>query len=70
MVKRKTLYPGAKKVDLHKYFMQSVGRVYFRAFPGNIKERHRSNSYDSNHLTRREFLENPELFYKKPDRTP
>ena len=40
MVEKKTLYPGAKKVDLHKYFMQSVDRLSVRAFPGNIKERH------------------------------
>jgi hypothetical protein len=70
MVEGKTHYHGTKRLDLYKYFMQSVDRVYFRAFPGNIKEQHRSNTYYSDHLTRKEFMENPELFYKVPDRTP
>jgi hypothetical protein len=64
MVEGKTHYPGTKSLDLYRYFMQSVDRAYFRAFPGNIKEQHRSNTYNSNHLTRKEFMENPELFYK------
>ncbi len=70
MVEEKTHNPGTKRLDLNKYFMQAVDRAYFRAFPGNIRGQSTSNTYDSNHLTRKEFLENPELFYKKPDRTP
>ncbi len=66
MVEEKTLNPGTKRLDLYKYFMQAVDRAYFRAFPGNIRAQHRSNTHDLNHLTRIEFLENPELFYKKP----
>ncbi len=70
MVEGKTHNSGTKRLDLYKYFMQAVDRAYFRAFPGNIRVQHRSNTYALNHLTREEFLENPELFYKKPDRTP
>ncbi len=70
MIEEKTHNPGTKRLDLYKYFMQATDRAYFRAFPGNIRGQHRLNTYDSNHLTRKEFLENPELFYKKPDRTP
>jgi hypothetical protein len=66
MVEEKTLNPGTKRLDLYKYFMQAVDRAYFRAFPGNIRAQRRSNTHDLNHLTRIEFLENPELFYKKP----
>ncbi len=56
MVEGKTHNPGTKRLDLNKYFMQAVDRAYFRAFPGNIRGQSTSNTYDSNHLTRKEFL--------------
>ncbi|MCF6153828.1 MAG: abhydrolase domain-containing 18 [Candidatus Brocadia sp.] len=53
-----------------QYFMQAVDRLYFRAFPFKIRVPQRPDIYDFSSFTRKEYLENPELFYMKPERIP
>lgn len=50
-----------------KYFMQAIDRLYFCIFPFRIHVPQRSDTYDFSSLTRKEYLENPELFYKIPE---
>jgi len=47
-----------------------LDRLYFRVFPAIIRTPQKPDSYDFTHLTRKEFLETPELFYQKPDMMP
>lgn len=58
------------KVSMIKYFMQAIDRVYFRVCPFRIREHQKPDTYDFSYLTRKEYLENPELFYTKPGRIP
>ena len=50
--------------------MQALDRLYFRIFPGKIRASQKPDSYDFSHLTKKEYLENPELFYSKSDKMP
>ena len=50
--------------------MQALDRLYFRIFPGKIRASQKPDSYDFSHLTKKEYLENPELFYSKSDKIP
>jgi len=50
--------------------MQILDRLYFRVAPARIRVPQKPDSYDFSHLTKKEYLENPELFYSKPDRIP
>ena len=50
--------------------MQAFDRLYFRIFPGKIQVPQKPDSYDFSHMIKKEFLENPELFYSKPDNLP
>ncbi|MBM2835811.1 MAG: hypothetical protein HW406_2972, partial [Candidatus Brocadiaceae bacterium] len=46
-----------------KYLMQILDRLYFRVAPARIHVPQKPDSYDFSHLTKKEYLENPELFY-------
>lgn len=50
--------------------MQVLDRLYFRIYPGKIQVPQKPDSYDFSPITRKEYLENPELFYSKPDKMP
>lgn len=50
--------------------MQAIDRGYFRVCPYKIRIPQKPDTYDFSSLTRKEYLENPELFYTKPDRMP
>jgi dienelactone hydrolase len=53
-----------------KYFMQAIDRLYFRVCPFKICVPQKPDTYDFSFLTRKEYLESPELFYKKPEKLP
>ena len=55
---------------MNKYFMQILDRLYFRVAPARIRVPQKPDSYDFSHITKKEYLENPELFYSKPDKMP
>jgi len=55
---------------MNKYFMQALDRLYFRVCPYRIREHQKPDTYDFSSLTRKEYLENPELFYTKPEGMP
>ena len=55
---------------MNKHLMQALDRLYFRIFPGKIRASQKPDSYDFSHLTKKEYLENPELFYSKSDKMP
>lgn len=55
---------------MNKYFMQAIDRLYFRFYGGRIRVPQKPDSYDFSNLTKKEYLENPELFYEKPRRIP
>ena len=50
--------------------MQALDRLYFRVFPARIRVHQKPDTYDFSLFTRKWYLENPELFYKRPDRIP
>lgn len=55
---------------MNKYLMQALDRLYFRICPFNIREHHKPDTYDFGPLTRKEYLEDPELFYMMPEKLP
>ncbi|HLG28921.1 MAG TPA: alpha/beta hydrolase family protein, partial [Candidatus Brocadiales bacterium] len=55
---------------MNKYLMQILDRLYFRFAPARIRVPQKPDSYDFSHITKKEYLENPELFYSKPDKMP
>ena len=61
---------GNRKSGLYKYLVQAFDRTYFRLCPNRIRADHKPHTYDFSSLTREEYLEDPELFYKKPDEIP
>ncbi len=50
--------------------MQTVDRLYFCLFPVRIRTPQKPDTYDFSHLTSKDCLENPDLFYKIPDKIP
>ncbi len=70
MLEQESINSGNGKLDLYKYLMQAFDRTYFRLCPNRIRAYHRPDNYDFSPLTREEYLENPELFYEKPDMIP
>jgi len=61
---------GDRKSGLYKHLVQAFDRTYFRLCPNRIRADHKPHTYDFSSLTREEYLEDPELFYKKPDEIP
>ena len=55
---------------MNKYFMQAIDRLYFLVNPGKIRVHQKPDTYDFNSLVKKEFLDNPDLFYKKPEKIP
>lgn len=70
MLEQESINSGNGKLDLYKYLMQAFDRTYFRLCPNMIREYHKPDTYDFSSLTREEYLEDPELFYGKPDVIP
>ncbi len=70
MLEQESINSGNGKLDLYKYLMQACDRAYFRVWPNRIQEYHKPHTYDFSSLTREEYLENPELFYEKPEEIP
>ena len=55
---------------MNKYLMRAIDRLYFSIYPTKIRTPQKPDTYDFSHLTSKDCLENPELFYKKPDKIP
>lgn len=53
---------------MNRYLMQAIDRLYFRFSPGKIRVQQKPDTYDFSFLTKKEYLENPELFYEKPEK--
>lgn len=50
--------------------MQTFDRFYFNMHPTRIRVHQKPDTYDFSAYTKKEYLENPELFYKKPEKMP
>lgn len=55
---------------MNKYLMQGIDRLYFYLYPTRIRTPQKPDTYDFSHLTSKDCLENPDLFYKMPDNVP
>ncbi|MFO0792746.1 MAG: alpha/beta hydrolase family protein [Candidatus Brocadiaceae bacterium] len=55
---------------MNKYLMQALDRLYCIFNNPKIRASQKHDIGDFSHLVRKEYLENPELFYKKPDKVP
>lgn len=55
---------------INKYFMQTFDRLYFRIHAEKIEPHQEFDFSRFSSLVKQEYLENPELFYGKPDRMP
>ncbi|MCF6159476.1 MAG: abhydrolase domain-containing 18 [wastewater metagenome] len=53
-----------------RYFMQAFDRLYLNVSPVKIRVHQKPDTYDFSMYTKKEYLENPELFYEKPERMP
>ncbi|HHT9111664.1 MAG TPA: alpha/beta hydrolase family protein, partial [Candidatus Brocadiaceae bacterium] len=55
---------------MNKYLMQALDRLYCIFNNPKIRAPQKPDIGDFSHLVRKEYLENPELFYEKPDKLP